>query len=62
MGKSKFIKLVGREPTQDDLERVNCLDAGKVGHSQCGWCHIHNSPRFECGCLRFGKRNKRKDI
>lgn len=46
-----FKEVVGRAPEQDDLLRVNCLDAGKVGHYKCGWCESHGSPRFQCGCL-----------
>jgi len=33
-----------------DLHRVNCTDAGTVGHYQCGWCMTHETARFVCGC------------
>lgn len=38
----------GHKPIQDDLERANCPDAGKVGHYFCGWCDECNKPRFFC--------------
>lgn len=44
-----FKEKVGREPEDDDLDRCNCPDAGKVGHLMCGWCRAHNSPVFMCG-------------
>ena len=44
-----FAKIVGRPPECDDLERVNCSDAGGVGHFMCGWCDACGRPRFECG-------------
>jgi hypothetical protein len=50
MTKEEFKEKVGHEPENDDLERVNCLKAGKVGHHFCGWCSIHDLPRFLCGC------------
>lgn len=57
MGKIRFRKVeefiiaVGREPVLDDMDRVNCVDAGQPGHYQCGWCDTHDKPRFICGCL-----------
>ena len=51
MTEEEFEKLVGVPPTDDDLERVNCSHAGEPLHQQCGWCAIHNKPRFMCGCL-----------
>lgn len=45
----EFELLCGRKPEQDDLERVNCPDAGRLGHQQCGWCTAHACPVFECG-------------
>lgn len=33
-----FIERVGRAPENDDLERCNCKEAGKIGHFYCGWC------------------------
>lgn len=47
----KFETRVGRPPTQDDLDRVNCKRVGEGGHRQCGWCQEHDKPRFICGCL-----------
>ena len=46
-----FREVVGRDPVDDDLHRVNCLDGGKVGHYLCGWCGEHETPRFQCACL-----------
>ena len=43
-----FLKLTGRRPSQDDLERVNCPISGLIGHQQCGWCETCEMPRFEC--------------
>lgn len=50
MNAEMFEEKVGRPPQHDDLERVNCPDAGKDGHWYCGWCLEHDLPRFECGC------------
>ena len=45
----------GFAPEQDDLDRVNCEKAGKIGHSMCGICELHNCPRFTCGkCFARG--------
>jgi len=49
--KEEFLKDVGRQPTNDDIERCNCDNEGDLGHWQCGICVIHNKPRFICGCL-----------
>ena len=46
--------MTGKWPIDDMLERVNCKRAGESGHRQCGWCSLHNKPRFECGCMFFG--------
>lgn len=45
-----FTERVGRPPEQDDLERVNCSQAGEIGHWSCGWCATHDLPVFMCGC------------
>lgn len=50
-----FKDATGREPENDDLERVNCGKAGYVGHTGCGWCYLHNLPKFEC----FNKPHKK---
>jgi hypothetical protein len=46
----EFTKRFGREPVMDDLNRVNCPEAGDPGHYQCGVCEEHDKPRFMCGC------------
>ena len=38
------------DPTMDDMERVNCPREGHIGHSNCGWCILHDQPRFVCMC------------
>ena len=50
MTATEFAAKTGRAPEQDDLERVNCAQAGKIMHWQCGWCPTHDTPHFECGC------------
>lgn len=50
MTATEFAAKTGRDPEQDDLERVNCAKAGQILHWQCGWCPEHDNPRFECGC------------
>lgn len=57
MNLSEFITKVGRMPQHDDLERVNCEQAGNPGHFMCGFCWIHNLPRFECGCMNVRQKN-----
>lgn len=50
MTEEEFIKVIGRPPVNDDLDRVNCDNAGFFGHLYCGWCPFHHKPRFVCGC------------
>ena len=57
MNAEEFEEKVGRAPIHDDLERVNCPDAGELGHWYCGWCPEHDKPRFECGCLNTTKES-----
>lgn len=47
----EFKERFGREPENDDLDRVNCKHVGTLGHWFCGVCETHNLPRFECGCM-----------
>lgn len=47
-----FFERVGREPENDDLERSNCTCEGLAGHFMCGWCRVHDRPRFVCGCMQ----------
>jgi len=43
-----YFKLAtGRDDTEDDLERVNCPNAGEIGHHNCGWNYKYNCPAFE---------------
>ena len=44
--REKFIAATGREPQDDDLERCNCPHAGETTHTQCGWGHDQNLPKF----------------
>lgn len=41
-----FTKLVGREPIEDDLERVNCPCRGTKGHWSCGWNMTTGEPTY----------------
>jgi len=45
-----FEYVTGEKPENDDIERSSCVDAGTLGHHQCGWCPSHSRPRFQCGC------------
>jgi len=47
----EFEAMVGRPPQDDDLDRVNCPDAGLLGHLLDGVCGVHEVPRFVCGCM-----------
>jgi len=51
MTAEEFKDRFGREPEDDDLDRVNCKEVGTLGHWFCGVCETHNKPRFECGCM-----------
>lgn len=33
----EFTKMTGREPEGDDMDRLNCEQAGQAGHYQCGF-------------------------
>lgn len=50
MTEEQFTILFGREPVQDDLDRVNCIHASSVGHRDCGLCRECKKPKFECIC------------
>jgi hypothetical protein len=45
----QFEKAVGRKPEDDDLDRVNCSEAGSIGHLCCGWNNVENKPQFDVG-------------
>lgn len=45
MTSKEFKKITGFTPELDDMERVNCPDAGTPGHQQCGICE-HGYPKF----------------
>ena len=47
----KFKQATGHEPTNDDLGRCNCQIKG-FGHDRCGWCDVHDQPRFICLCRK----------
>lgn len=49
MDAKKFKDITGTDPVNDDLDRVNCPDAGQAGHWQCGTC-AHDYPRFLVDC------------
>ena len=42
----QFYLAVGYLPYQDDLLRCNCVEAGRVGHFDCGWSEEENKPLF----------------
>ncbi len=48
MNAKTFESKTGHIPEHDDLERVNCKDAGEVFHFSCGWCSVCDLPRFQC--------------
>lgn len=47
--RERFLAAVGRTPVEDELERCNCPDAGKVGHMSCGWNFTYDMPVFMVG-------------
>jgi hypothetical protein len=51
MTEQEFEARFGQPPQLDDLTRVECADAGKMGHWLCGVCTKHDKPRFLCGCI-----------
>ncbi len=44
--KYEFKQATGFDPLQDDMERVNCIKAGELGHECCGWNDKTNLPVF----------------
>lgn len=46
----KFLEIFGVPPILDELERVNCENAGEIGHFDCGICLECNFPNFSCQC------------
>ena len=60
MTKYEYFTATGYVPEQDDLERVNCLKAGQIGHFGCGWCNRCDVPMFFCGC--YARQITKKDL
>lgn len=58
MQADEFKQLTGREPVDDDLERVNCNKAGMRGHRSCGWCFWCEKPKFECVCKTHDREGR----
>ena len=50
MTPEQYQEKVGRLPEEDELDRVNCLKAGQLGHKNCGWCKFCDKPIFGCEC------------
>lgn len=50
---ARFRAATGRDPVNDDLERSNCPDAGKIGHWQCGWDYDAEKPVYETGSRKY---------
>ena len=44
-----FKAATGHEPQDDDLDRCNCSEAGKLGHYSCGWNSAEDMPVFMVG-------------
>lgn len=44
--RESFFAATGFWPEQDDLERCNCDQAGRIGHTMCGWDSARNMPNF----------------
>lgn len=55
----QFEKATGFPPENDDLERVNCPEAGKLGHWSCGWNYAADLPFTMAP--RSGQPNKNGD-
>lgn len=51
----QFEEMTGFPAIEDDLERLNCDQAGEIGHGGCGFCPDHKKPRFVCGCFNMDK-------
>lgn len=47
MTEAEFEEMVGRKPREDDLDRINCPDAGEMLHTLCGWNLRHWCPAWE---------------
>lgn len=47
MNEEEFTARFGHPPERDDLDRVNCEQAGQPGHIGCGVCE-HDKPTCEC--------------
>lgn len=56
MTAEEFKLATGNLPQNDDLDRVNCQEAGDVGHFGCGWNEMENKPSF----MSFPAEHRRK--
>ncbi len=48
--KKEYQHMMGRFPTHEEWENMNCTQMGRPGHLFCGVCPYHQLPRAECGC------------
>lgn len=39
-----------RQPTAEEMNKINCDQSGVIGHTLCGWCTKHDRPRLVCKC------------
>ena len=45
-----FVWIVRHLPVNDDRERAFCVNAGEIGHTQCGWCGACERLVMSCMC------------
>lgn len=60
--RQQFIAATGYEPEHDDLDRVNCMEAGTIGHLCCGWNAEKSRPQFEVGAVKWNGRFPRNSV
>ena len=60
MNAEQYTKKFGVEPKYDDLERVNCVQAGTSCHYMCGICTYCEKPRHMCGHASYYEPEKVK--
>jgi hypothetical protein len=55
----KFEESVGCKPENDDLDRCNCIEAGHIGHFQCGWDDERDMPVFIPGISKIAQNGEK---
>ena len=55
---ARMARALAERDQNDDFERITCRMAGRIGHGNCGWCDVCDTPAFECAALEHQPSRK----